>query len=158
MTEAMYKDVLREQKKQAEEIADNLSKLVDLFRAGTIDVGFLTGGVGSYARQLESIVDKMHSAYVECFEKAAEQTGRSIEVIYTGGGIWLACCYISDHVYAVYSDECPDYLSYYDHRDEDQSTDYPCQNWIGDETVTEMNRKQYDLFKAMKYKFEKESW
>lgn len=86
------------------------------------------------------------------------ETSRSIEVIYTGGGIWLACCYVSEHVYAVYSKECPDCLSLYDHRAEDPDMDYPCQNWIGDKETADMNSAELALFKMMKHKFKKEAW
>ena len=51
-----------------------------------------------------------------------------VEVFYTGGGIWLSALYVDDNLYFVVDSDWTESITLFDHRDEDQDTEYPCQN------------------------------
>lgn len=63
---------------------------------------------------------------------------RKPEVFYTGGGIWLSAMWLDENRYAVTDNS--DYMGgfcIYDHREEDQDTEFPCQNLVGEKCLTE---------------------
>ncbi len=56
------------------------------------------------------------------------------QVFYTGGGIWIAAMYTHkvghDNIYLTVDCEDPMCITVYDHDEEDQDTDFPCQNML----------------------------
>ena len=79
------------------------------------------------------------------------------EVFYTGGGIWLSALYTDKNFYYVVDNDCDklydpcDCITLYDHStDEDDDTDYPCQNCVGSWEVANMNRDQRFYYTALK--------
>ena len=81
----------------------------------------------------------------------------SPEVIYTGGGIWLACAYTDDRHYIVVEgegteDTIGEYLTCYDNTNEDHKLEpFPCQEmvWSKDlDELTDEERGQYEALKA----------
>lgn len=60
------------------------------------------------------------------------------EVFYTGGGIWLSAMWLDENRYAVTDNSgYMDGFCIYDHREEDQDTEFPCQNLVGEKCLTE---------------------
>lgn len=77
----------------------------------------------------------------------------SIEVFYTGGGIWLAETVINDKGdYAVVNNECPEVLSLYHKADEPYMAEdmYLSKPW--DELSNEMAHLHAVMFQEMKKK------
>lgn len=57
-----YKIVLADAKNKTDAIAQDLKELLSMYDAGLIDVGFLTGGVSSYSKQLSAVCTDVQSA------------------------------------------------------------------------------------------------
>lgn len=56
-----------------------------------------------------------------------EQKKKSVQVFYTGGGIWLSAKYVSKHIYAVVSSDCDGVISYYnDKEDIEEDQEFGC--------------------------------
>lgn len=75
----------------------------------------------------------VHDVHDFC-DALAENIGKikatnPVEVFYTGGGIWLAAKYVDDRHYYVLDNDFYG-LGYYDHTQEDDDLDFPCQNMI----------------------------
>lgn len=72
-----------------------------------------------------------------------------IEVFYTGGGIWLSAARAENNYYYIVSSEDEDGLLYFDHEDEDQDTDFPCQNCVWGKGVDEMLASERAIHTAL---------
>lgn len=60
------------------------------------------------------------------------------EVFCTGGGIWLSAMWIDENRYAVTDNDCAmGGFCIYDHREEDQDDEFPCQNMVGEKYLNE---------------------
>lgn len=77
------------------------------------------------------------------------------EVFYTGGGIWLSAAYITDTEYVTVEawdnrereiEEC---LTFYDHRDEDEDTLFPCQNMLDSRELVKLSAQEYRIWEKL---------
>ena len=64
------------------------------------------------------------------------------EAFYTGGGIWLSAVDMGDGLYGVVDSDFVDCLTVYDHEDEDQDIDFPCQNMVASHEVKELTEDE----------------
>lgn len=80
-----------------------------------------------------------------------EEPSAKIEAFYTGGGIWLCGTYLDENIY-VCTDNCDfeEGFYIYDHREEDDYSEYPCQNVIGSKVIGEMNHEEIQLYNALR--------
>lgn len=78
------------------------------------------------------------------------------EVIYTGGGIWLACAYVDEHRYAVVEndyDTAAEFLTLYDDTDEDAAQctiEYPCQSMVWSKDLDELTDEERGWYESLK--------
>lgn len=87
----------------------------------------------------------------EYASKLTEEPSARIEAFYTGGGLWLCGAYIDQNTYVCTdNDMFGDGFCIYDHREEDQDTDFPCQNPIGGKDFFEMNHEEIQLYNALR--------
>jgi len=83
----------------------------------------------------------------------AKYFNHGIEVIYTGGGIWLACKNLDTNHYAIVGDDFEEGIAIYDRRGETPYKDdeWPCQNMVECYTDDELkSSNMWDLFKIYK--------
>lgn len=77
------------------------------------------------------------------------------EVFCTGGGFWLSAMWLDENRYAVTDNDMGmGGFCIYDHREEDQDTEFPCQNMVGerylwetDETYSMNDKDRYIFFR-----------
>lgn len=70
--------------------------------------------------------------------ESADRRRDQPEVFYTGGGIWLSAMWIDENRYAVTDNDCAmGGFCIYDHREEDQDDEFPCQNMVGEKYLNE---------------------
>ena len=81
-------------------------------------------------------------------------------VFYTGGGIWLAARYLTsyDHIYAVVDSDCPDCITFYDDRYDDDPNVYECQVMVDSRGLDEMTLSDKVVWEELKEALEKERW
>lgn len=80
-----------------------------------------------------------------------EEPSAKIEAFYTGGGIWLCGAYIDQNTYVCTdNDFFEDGFCIYDHREEDQDTEFPCQNPIGGTFLDDMTHEEIQLYNALR--------
>lgn len=73
------------------------------------------------------------------------------EAFYTGGGIWISAMYLDkDIYYAIDNDWYDDCFAIYDHNDEDQDTDFPCQNMIGFKEKNQFSAEDHEIYSKLK--------
>lgn len=78
------------------------------------------------------------------------------EAFYTGGGIWISAVYVDENIYyAIDNDYYDDSFCIYDHRAEDQDTEYPCQNCIGFCDSAEFSAEDWKIYRALKRELKK---
>jgi len=76
---------------------------------------------------------------------------RKAEAFYTGGGIYISAMYVKENIYyAIDNDWYDDCFAIYDHRNEDQDTDFPCQNMIGFKEKSEFSAEDHEIFAQLK--------
>ena len=80
------------------------------------------------------------------------------EAFYTGGGIWLSARYLNNITYAVVDSDDPLCLTYYDHRNEDNDTDFPCQSPFRSVGIEEMNSADLELWKELARELHKKAF
>lgn len=83
-----------------------------------------------------------------------------VEVIYTGGGIWLACKDISETLYAVVGNDDDDYLNIYDRRGETpyDNERWCCQNLVESLEADDLGKKYRGIYDELKKRLEEESF
>lgn len=106
----------------------------DLFKTGI----FRPGLCESNAYSIEQLIARFgEQTKVQDIPNDSSETGiPSVEVFYTGGGIWLAAKHIADHLYAVVDNDFDECLTYYDDREEDEK--FACQNMVESIGIDEM--------------------
>ena len=79
-----------------------------------------------------------------------------IEVVYTGGNIWLAITKVDayDHVYAVVENDFDECITFYDDRGDDY--DYACQQMIDSRGLDEMSGSDHVLWEMLHERLVKE--
>lgn len=83
---------------------------------------------------------KLFPYYIIPSEYVKEDKTGKVEVFATGGGFWLSAMYLDENRYAVTDNDCVmSGFCIYDHRGEDQDTDFPCQNMVGERYLDERN-------------------
>ena len=82
------------------------------------------------------------------------------EVIYTGGGIWLACKDINEDIYAVVGNDDDDYLNIYDRRGETpyDNERWCCQNLVESLEADDLGKKYRGIYDELKKRLEEESF
>lgn len=81
----------------------------------------------------------------------------SPEAFYTGGGIWISAMYVDENIYyAIDNDFYEDSFCIYDHRGEDQDSDFPCQNAIGFMDYCSMSAEEKEIYRKLKKALDKE--
>ncbi len=90
----------------------------------------------------------------------AKHFNHGIEVIYTGGGIWLACKNLDENRYAIVGDDFEEGIAIYDRRDEEsyKGDEWPCQNMVECYGESEMPKAYRKLYKEMYKQLLKERW
>ena len=90
----------------------------------------------------------------------ARHFNHGIEVIYTGGGIWLACKNLDINRYAIVGDDFEEGIAIYDRRDENpyKGDEWPCQNMVECYGESEMPKEYRKLYKEMYKQLLKERW
>lgn len=93
-------------------------------------------------------------------EDATESKAKSkdeIQVIYTGGGIWMAVAKAeNNYYYAISTEDEHPCLSYFDHEDEDQDCEFPCQTMVWSKEYDEMLASERAIYNAMKQALDRE--
>ncbi len=90
----------------------------------------------------------------------ARYFNHGIEVIYTGGGIWLACKNLDANLYAVVGDDFEEGIAIYDRRGETPFKDdeWPCQNMVECYEESEIPTEYRKIYKEMLSQLHKERW
>lgn len=90
----------------------------------------------------------------------AKYFNHGIEVIYTGGGIWLACKNLDANLYAVVGDDFEEGIAIYDRRGETPFKDdeWPCQNMVECYGESEIPAEYRKIYKEMLSQLHKERW
>lgn len=90
----------------------------------------------------------------------ARHFNHGIEVIYTGGGIWLACKNLDENRYAIVGDDFEEGIAIYDRREEDSwgGDEWPCQNMVECYGESEMPKAYRKIYKEMCKQLLKERW
>lgn len=90
----------------------------------------------------------------------AKYFNHGIEVIYTGGGIWLACKNLDANRYAVVGDDFEEGIAIYDRRGETPYKDdeWACQNMVECYGESEIPTEYRKIYKEMLTQLHKERW
>ena len=88
--------------------------------------------------------------------KQMTEIKQDTEVFYTGGGVWLSA-YQEDetHYYIVeaweggYHEDVECCLTYYDHSDEDDDIEYPCQNMLWSKELKDLSVHQFMIWQVL---------
>lgn len=101
------------------------------------------------SREVESLIKKINEDEDETY---------GIQVIYTGGGIWLAIKRLESdpHVYAVVDDEWENCVTYYDDRGDDY--EFACQQMVDSRSDDEMSDADKVLYETLYAALERESY
>lgn len=85
-----------------------------------------------------------------------ENVLKNIETFYTGGGVWLTACPISEKHYYIVDEEygC---LSFYNDGGEND-TDYPCERMVWSKSEDELTQRQKVLYHEMKADLFRRAW
>ncbi len=74
-----------------------------------------------------------------------------IETFYTGGGIWLTAASVENSpLYYILDSDWDDGLTLYDRTDEDDDTEFPCQNMVWSKETAELTKEEKALLRDMK--------
>lgn len=83
---------------------------------------------------------------------------KDIEVFYTGGGIWLAGMYTSNNIYYIVDSEFTDCLTCYNHENEDDDTDYPCQDMVFSKEISELTDYEKTIYNDLLTELKNKMW
>ena len=120
-----------------------------LFNAECVDLKWFCGAcyVKDYMSGKSKELLKACREFLD--EEPKSKNKDEIEVFYTGGGIWLSAARAENNYYYIVSNEDEDGLLYFDHEDEDQDTDFPCQNCVWGKGVDEMLASERAIHAAL---------
>lgn len=96
---------------------------------------------------------KLFPYYVIPCEFVKEDKVGKPEAFYTGGGFWLSAMWLDENRYAVTDNDIGmSGFCIYDHRGEDQDTEFPCQNLVGERYLWETD-EAYSMNDEDRYTF-----
>lgn len=114
---------------------------IKIYRDSAEDDWPSVGTVNSINEKLEAVLNE-----IKAYEKIR---CAGPKVFYTGGGIWLSAKYIDDTHYFIVDNDCDDCLTYYDHTNEDEDSEFPCQNMIYSWSLDEIPEEYKEIYKEL---------
>jgi len=102
------------------------------------------------------VIEMMEQTLAEWEKENGSRVGKA-EAFYTGGGIWISAMYVDENIYyAIDNWDYEDCFAIYDHRNEDDDCDFPCQNMVDSKSVAEATEEEKEIFRILKAELDKE--